>query len=182
MTVGDRPHDRAYCEAVEVVIHEDQHTQDKGSQNGAHPGFDVLLRPAAESRGAAGGVDEGHHDAQQHQEQEDAGAVGNGGHKAVVDDGVQRGHRGKVALEQGANQNADKQGREGLLGDQGQNNGHHRGDQGPEGAVHTGCGGFAFSGEGREGQQKAGRDDQQYAGPSALGSHGTFLLKQKIQS
>ena len=156
MAVGDGTHDAAHGEAVEVVVDEDQHAQDEGGQHGPHPSLDVLLRPAAEGGGTAGGVDQGHDDAQEYQEQEDSGVALDGGDQTVVDDGIQGGDGGEVALEQGAYQDADEQGRVGLLGDEGQDNGHDGGHQAPEGRVHVGEGGLAVRGESYRRQGQAG--------------------------
>ena len=159
VSVGDGTHDTAHGEAVEVVVNEDQHTQDKGGQHGPYPSLDVLLRPAAEGGGTAGGVHQSYDDAQEDQEEEDAGIALNGGDQAVVDDGIQDSHWGEVALEQGAYQDADEQGRVGLLGDEGQDNGHDGGHQAPEGRVHVGEGGLAVRGESyrRQGQADGSR-------------------------
>ena len=92
----------------------------------------------------------------QRQEQEDSGVALDGGDQTVVDDGIQGGDGGEVALEQGAYQDADEQGRVGLLGDEGQDNGHDGGHQAPEGRVHVGEGGLAVRGESYRRQGQAG--------------------------
>ena len=51
--VGDGTHHGTHGEAVEVVIDEDEHTQQNGSQLRAHTALDVLGGPAAEGGGAA---------------------------------------------------------------------------------------------------------------------------------
>ena len=139
MAVGDGAHDGADRQAVEVVVNEDQHAQQKGGEHRARAGVDMLHRPAPKGRGAAGGVDEGHHDAQQHEKDENARvpAVSDGADEAVLDHGVHGGHQVKAAHEERAHQNADKQGGIGLLGDQGQDNGHNGRHKRPEGSVHT---------------------------------------------
>ena len=98
VAVGDRAHDRADGQAVEIVVDEDQDAEDEGRQHGAHAGLDVLFRPAPDGRGAAGVIDERHDDAQQYKENEDAGVAGDGGDHAaglvsVGDQRVQRPHR-----------------------------------------------------------------------------------------
>ena len=95
----------------------------------------MLFRPAAKGGGAAGGIDQGHNGAQDHQEQEDARIVGDGGDKAVVDNGVHSLDKGKAAVEQGSHQNADEQGGVGLLGDEGQADGDDGRQEGPKGVV-----------------------------------------------
>ena len=136
VAVGDGAHDGAHGQAVEVVVNEDQDAQGEGGQSGAHPGLDVLLCPAAESGGAAGGVDQSNDDAQDNQEQEDTGVIRNGGDKAVVEGGIQSGNGGEVCAEQSAYQHADEQGGVSLLGDEGQNDGQNGGHQRPESTVH----------------------------------------------
>ena len=182
MPVGDGAHHGAHGEAVEVVVDEDQHAQSEGRQLRAHPGVDVLLRPAAEGGGAAGGVDQGHDDAQEHQEEEDAGVVRDGGHEAVVDDHVQRGHGGELAGEKGAHQHADEEGAVGFLGDEGQGDGDDGGDQGPEGAVHA-VGGFGalLRREGGDAQQHGGQGHQRRDAEQTMvsqGSHRGFSFPQ----
>ena len=174
MAVGDGAHDAAYGEAVEVIVDEDQNAQHEGGQGGPHAGPDAALGPAAEGGGPAGGVDQGHDNAQQHQKQEDARVAGDGVHKALVDHGVQGGDGGEVALEQRAHQHADEQGGVGLLGDEGQDDGHHRRHQGHEGAVHVGEGRFALRGEGGGGQRQ-GRRQGQHRGEGPSGSWGVHV-------
>ena len=182
MAVGDRAHDGAYGEAVEVVVNKDEDAQREGGQGGPHPGLDVPLRPPAKGRRAAGGVDQGHDDAQQHQEEEDAGVALNGGDKALGEHGVQGLHGGEAALEQGAHQHADEQGGVGLLGDEGQDDGHHRGHQGPEGCIHAGDGVLAAGGECGDSEAQAGRNgqDQGQCSADSWGSHVRFLLKSEF--
>ena len=99
----------------------------------------MLDGPAPERGGAAGGVDQGHHDAQQDEEHEDARvpAVGDGADEAVLDHDVHGGDGMEAADKERADQNADEEGRIGLLGDEGQNNGHNGGHKGPEGTSHV---------------------------------------------
>ena len=67
MLVGNRPHDTAHGQAVEVVIDENQHTQNDGGQLSSYPTLNVLLRPAAKGGGTAGFVHQAHQSAQNHQ-------------------------------------------------------------------------------------------------------------------
>ena len=124
--------------------------------------------------GAAGGVDQGHDDAQEHQEEEDAGVVRDGGHEAVVDDHVQRGHGGELAGEKGAHQHADEEGAVGFLGEEGQGDGDDGGDQGPEGAVHA-VGGFGalLRRKGGDAQQQGGQGHQRRDAEQTMGSQGS---------
>ncbi|MPN00401.1 hypothetical protein SDC9_147595 [bioreactor metagenome] len=49
-------HHAAHGEAVKIVVNKNQNTQHNGGELRARPGFNVLLRPAAKGRGAAGAV------------------------------------------------------------------------------------------------------------------------------
>ena len=139
--VGDGPHDRAYGEAVEVVVDEDQAAQHNGGDLRPHPGLDVLLRPSAEGGGASRLVHHAHNGPQYDQKHQDAHivAVGQGGHDPVAEGVGHRALKGEVGVQQAARQNADKQGGIDLLGDQRQGDGDHRGQQGPR-AVEKGAG------------------------------------------
>ena len=101
--------------------------------------MDMLDGPAAERGGAAGGVDERHHDAEQDEEHENARvpAVGNGADEAVGDHGVEGVDEIEAAHEQRADHNADEQRRIGLLGDEGEDDRHDGRYQGPESSSHT---------------------------------------------
>ena len=126
VTVRHGTHDGADGQAVEIVVDKDHNAEDKGRKLSAHAGLDVLLRPATECCAAAGNVDEGDDDAQQHQEQEDTGVAFDTGDKTVVNDGVERADGGKAVDEQSADRNADKERGVDLLGDQRQTNGDDR--------------------------------------------------------
>src|SRR5699024_6183400 len=69
-------HDAAHGQAVEVVVHEDEHTERDGGQLRADAGLDVLCRPAPEGRGAARAVHERDHRAEDDEEDEDADEEG----------------------------------------------------------------------------------------------------------
>ena len=64
MSIGDRTHDRTNGQAVEIVIDEDQHTQQEGSDQGTCFGFNVGFSPTTKGLGAAGTVDQSNNDAQ----------------------------------------------------------------------------------------------------------------------
>ena len=138
MGLGDGTHDGAHGQAVKVVIHEDQHTQQHGQQLRAAAGMNGLLGPAAEGLGAAALVHQVHHDAQGDQEDDDAhvAAVCQHGDDTVVS--ANQGHDGvpgsELGVQQRANQAAQEQRGIHFLADQGQHDGHDGGQQGPEGA------------------------------------------------
>lgn len=52
MAIGNGTHDTADSQTVKVVIHEDEHAQQEGSEHGAAAGLDVGLGPSAEGRGS----------------------------------------------------------------------------------------------------------------------------------
>ena len=138
--VRDGAHDAAHGQAVEIVVDENQHPQEEGSQAGARAALHVLVGPLSEGRRRAGLVDEGGHDPQHHQEDEDARPVGDGGQEALVDHGVEGLHQVEIAAQEAAHEDADEEGGVDLLGDQRQSNGDHRGENRPacshEGVLH----------------------------------------------
>ena len=77
-------------------------------------------------------VDERDHHAEDHEEEEDAGVIGDGGGQTVVDDGVERADGAEVRGEQGADDDADEEGGVGLLRQQGKADGDDRGNEGPD--------------------------------------------------
>ena len=86
LPVRDRAHDGAHGQAVEVVVHEDHHTQQQGGKLRTGPGVDVGGGPAAKGGRAAGLVHQGHKDAQHDKEHQNAhvAAVRKLGHHAAV--------------------------------------------------------------------------------------------------
>ena len=137
MLVGDGAHDGAHSEAVEVVVNEDQHAQHDGGQLRPHSAFDVLGGPAAEGGGPAGLVHQADHSAQDDQEDQDAHIVAVRQHRDnTVLEYMEHGSlKLEAGIEQAAGQDADEQGGVNLLGDQGQTDGDHRGQQGKGGGV-----------------------------------------------
>ena len=136
VALGDGTHDGAHGQAVEIVVDEDQHAQQHGQQLRAAAGGDGLGGPAAEGGGAAGLVHQVHHDAQHHQEDQDGDVDGIDHAHALA--GADKIHHHLPGLEirqqQSAGQAAQEQGRIHFLTDQGQGNGHDRGEQGPSGS------------------------------------------------
>ena len=94
------------------------------------------LGPSAEGRGAAGLIEQGNEDAQQHQEHKDTGVITDGGHYAVIEQRVERLHM-EAGIEQGAGNGADKEGAVNLLGDEGQCDGDDGGNECPECTEHN---------------------------------------------
>ena len=139
--VGDRQHDRADGQAVEVVVNEDQDAEQEGGEHRADAALDVGLGPAAEGGAAAGAVDERDHGAEDDEEEHDAGAVGDGGHHTVVDDGVKAGDGVEVGVKQRTEQDADEQRRVNFLRDECEDDGDDRRHECPERKRHAagGC-------------------------------------------
>ena len=135
--VGDGQHDRADGQAVEVVVDEDEHAEQEGGEHRADTGLDVGLGPAAEGGGAAGAVDKRDHGAEDDKEEHDTGVVGNGGHHAVVDDGVKAGDRVEVGVKQCAEQDAHEQRRVNFLRDEREDDGDDRRHERPERERHA---------------------------------------------
>ena len=134
MAIRNGQHNGAHGQAVEVVVHEDEHAQQHSGELAAHPCLDVVLGPVTEGSGAAGLVHQGHHDAQDNQEHQDARVPGVGNlidHAAVFIE--EHGHDGQLGVEvgvqQAAHQDAYEQRAVDLLGDQGQDDGDDRGQQ-----------------------------------------------------
>ena len=100
----------------------------------------MCRRPAAKGLGAARLIDQRDDDAQNHQEDENARAIGDGGNQAIVHDGVHRAGEVVVAVHQATQDDADEQGGVDLLRDERQGDSDDRRDQGPERAVYAAAG------------------------------------------
>ena len=140
MTLGDGTHNGTHGQAVEVVVDEDQHTQEHGHHLCAGAGLNGLGSPAAKGCGAAGLVHQVHHDAQDDQEDQD-GDVDGVDHADTLagTDEVYDGLPGaEVSQQQSSHQAAQEQGRIHFLADQGQGDSDHRGEQGPTGGHEAG--------------------------------------------
>ena len=136
--VGQRLHHGAHGQAVEVVVDEDEHTQDDGRELGADLGFHVLHRPAAKGRGAAGPVHQHDHTAENDEEDQDADVPGvsQGTHHAVHKDVLDGAHQIEAGVQQTAGQNADEQGGVYLLGDESQRDRYDRRQQRQKAGIH----------------------------------------------
>ena len=101
----------------------------------------MTSRPLSEGGGAAGAVDKRDHGAEDDKEEHDTGVVGNGGHHAVVDDGVKAGDRVEVGVKQCAEQDAHEQRGVNFLRDEREDDGDDRRHEGPERKRHAagGC-------------------------------------------
>ena len=134
MAVGDRTHDRPDGQAVEVVIDKDQDTQNHRGELCADAGLDVGGCPLTKGSGAADQIHQGDHDAQNDQEYEDADIPAVSqlvDHAAVLVEqhGVEHELQIAVGIQQCASDDADKQGRIDLLGDECQCDGDDRREQ-----------------------------------------------------
>ena len=135
VAIGNGTHDAADGEAVEVVIHEDEHAQQEGGEHGAAAGLDVGFGPGAESSGTAGLIEQGNENTQQNQEHEDTGIIADGGNNAIIDEGIQCFHM-ETGIEQSAGDGTDKQGAVHFLGDEGQTDCNDGGNERPECTKH----------------------------------------------
>ena len=163
LPVGHRAHHRAHGQAVEIVVHKDQHAQHQGGQLRPGPGVDVAGGPPPKGGAAAGFVHQCHQDAQHHQKYQDAyiGGVGQLVHHAplgVEEQGVYRQLQVAVGVQQCAGCNAHQQRGVDLFGDQRQYDGDHRGQQAEHCAVYSAgivgrIGDLAGGGSGAHGQQ-----------------------------
>ena len=156
MRIGNGTHNRTNGQAVEIVIDEDQHTQQEGCDQRACLGFDVGFSPTTECLRTAGTVDQGNDDTQYNQEDEDTGAVSNSGDQTVIDDGIYRTTEIVSCVQQSTDQNTDEQRGVNLLGDQCQSNGNDRGKQCPCCLCSTA---FASSEEGNNYNSKCCREN-----------------------
>ena len=171
VVVGDRAHDGADGQAVEIVVDENEHTEHERGQLRADARFDVRLGPAAEGGGAARRVDQRDDDAQQHEEQEDARVAGDGGDEAVIDNGVERRHGREAAGEQTAHQHADEQRAVRFLGDERENDRNDRRQQRP-GRVGQRRAVRAFDGGHDQRRRKGEQDDDRQNGFPGVLFHG----------
>ena len=137
MAVRHGAHDAADGEAVEIVIHKDEHAEKERSEHRADAGVHVLFRPAPERRRAARAVHERNKDAEQDEEQKntDVPGIRHTGDEAVVDDNIQRFDRREPGHERRAHNDAEEERGIDLLGDQRQSDGDDRRQQRPDGTV-----------------------------------------------
>ena len=79
-------HNGAYCEAVEIVVNENEHAEQHGQQLSGAAGLDGFLRPAAEGFASAALVHQIDHYAKHYQEYDNAHVSGvrQNGYDAVV--------------------------------------------------------------------------------------------------
>ena len=182
MGLGDRSHDGANREAVEVVVDEDQDAQEHGQQLRGRSALDLFLRPAAERFGTAALVHQVGDDAQFDQEDDDAHipAVAQNGQKTVIR-AYQRqdGFPGtELRIQQCSDDAAEEQGRVYFLADQGQSDGADRRKQRPERRSERSLIVFAYGSvrilHAQDGKQY---DDAQYR--YQIGSLGAFLFHKK---
>ena len=144
VALGDGTHHGAHGQAVEVVVDEDQHAQEHGHQLRAGAGLHGLGSPAAEGCGAAGLVHQVHHDAQNHQEDQDGDIVGdrvnqaNTGAAISADEVDNHLPGGEICEQQGCSEAPEEQGRVHFLADKGQRDCDHGGEQRPAGRLEAG--------------------------------------------
>ena len=137
MLVRHRTHNAAHCQAVEIVVNKDQHTQRNGCQLCANPGMDLSSGPAPKSSRTACTVHQAHHGAQNHQEHQNAHivAVREDLDNTALQHMVHGSLKTEIRSKNRAHQNADKQGAVHLFGNQRQSDGDNRGHQCPKSSI-----------------------------------------------
>ena len=148
LRVGDGAHDRSDGQAVEVVVHEDEHAQHERGYFRADAASHVLRSPRAECRRCPRRIDERHQNAQDHEERENARAVGDGGYKpsgqgvflgapcgdeCAADDGVHGADRVEPGEQERTHHDADEQRAIGFFRDERKNDGDDGRHERPEG-------------------------------------------------
>ena len=145
MRIRNGTHNRAYGQAVEIVIHEYQNTQQEGGQQCTLSCFDCLNCPTAIRRRAACLIHQRNHDTQNNKENQNPHIVAVGKlcqHTAVCDisENRQIGQLGaEVRIEQTADHDTDEQRGINLLCNQCQNDCNQRRHQRPCGCIHFTC-------------------------------------------
>ena len=109
LIIGQRTHDGADGQAVEVIVDEDQNAEDKGCKQRAGAALDVLCRPLSEGRRRTGGVYQRDHDTENNEEHEDACVIGDRGGEALGYHSVESADRVKARHEQRTDEYADEQ-------------------------------------------------------------------------
>lgn len=139
MSVCDGAHDRADGQTVEVIVDEDHYAQKKGCDGGTHAGADMLLCPTPKGMGSARAVDHTYDNAQYHQENKNTGTVGDGTCQSLADDGIQGSGGIAPRVQQGTDDDTDKQRGIYFFGNQRQRDCDDRGKQCPSCRLSTGC-------------------------------------------
>ena len=133
VAVGDGPHHITGGQVIEVVVHAQHDGQDEGGPQGAGLGLDMAHSPVAIGLGAAGPDHQGYHGAQNDQEHQNAHVAAGIGCQAG-DKILERINGAAVGIQEAAHDNAQEQRRIHFLGDQSQDDGRHRREQGCDGA------------------------------------------------
>ena len=181
--LGDRSHNGAYGEAVEIVVYEDEDTQQHGDELCGCSALNSGLGPASECFGTAALVHQVGDDTEFDQEDDDAhvpGVAQNGQQTVVRTDESQDGLPGtELCIQQCADKAAEEQGGIHFLRDQCQCNGADRGKQGPERSCERSLSIFYDDGLVRirraQESQQCNDDDYGYQ----IGGLGAFLFHRK---
>ena len=146
MLIGYRTHYRSYCETVEVIVDEDEHTKDEGSKLCAYSGLDMSLCPFTKGARAACLVDKGNDDTELNEEDEDACSSGNGVNETCADSGVESTGRSKVRREERACNDTCKERAVNFLSNKSETDSDYGRDESPEATLNLACtsAGFAF--------------------------------------
>ena len=134
--VGDGTHDVTNGQVVEVVVNAQHDAQQAGGDQCAGLGLDAAAGPVAIGLGAACADHQSHDGAQNDEEEEDAQVTG---HLFVQDaeEVLESADRVTAGVQQSTDNDAEEECGVDLLGDQGQNDGDDRGDQGGPSSVQS---------------------------------------------
>ena len=137
MLIGNRAHNRADGQAVEIVVDKYQHAEKNRAELSTHTGLDVLGGPTSESHRSTGFVEHCNDCAQQYEEYEnsDVAGIGDGVHKSRADHVYHRSLEIKVGIKYTAHNDTDKEGRINLFGNKGEADGDQRRKQSKEGGI-----------------------------------------------
>ena len=138
MLIRYRTHNRAYSQAIKVIVNKNQASQGNGGQHRALPASDMLLRPVSKGSGTSGFIHQLYHHAQNHQKAKDSHIPGIGKHmdNAIHKYMVQSPLQIVAGIQKGSGQNPQKQRAINFLGNQCQGNRNHRRHQRPGGILH----------------------------------------------
>ena len=143
--IGDGTHDRTDGQAVEIVVHENEHAEQNRAELSANAGLNMFGGPAAEGNRSARFVEHGDNGAEKNKEDEnsDVAGVGYGLHKSGADNMNKRALEIKVCIKHAAHNDTDEEGGINLLGDEGKGDCDQRRKQRPKCGV---CGNFGVNG------------------------------------
>ena len=146
--VGYGHHNGTNGQTVEIVVDEDQDTEEEGREERARLGLDILGCPSAECSRAACAVNESNEQTELNEEDENTCVACNGVNQTAGGNGVHGAGEAEVAVEQCAGNDTDEEGAVNFFCDQSKSDCNHRGKQCPDRTANRSfaCTGFAFCG------------------------------------